>query len=663
MGRYIPDEIIDEIAARADIVDVVQSYVPGLQHAGQRWKACCPFHQEKTPSFIINPASNTFHCFGCGKGGNVFKFVMMIENLQFPDAAQMLARKYNVIIPEPERRHYTREDKEAGVAAYNLRERVFLLHEKLAAWYRANLGNGNAAKAAEYFKTRRLDPVFAEKFMIGAAPDLWDGMIQWATREGFTIDEMKEGRLVSESKKTPGKFFDFFRNRLIFPIWNEQGRVVGFSARQIDPEQGGGKYVNSSESVIFKKSRILYGLNFARPEIAKKGFAIICEGQMDVIAMHSAGCGNAVAAQGTAFGSDQAMILHRYTENITLALDSDSAGVNAILKDAAILLPLGFNLKVARFPGGKDPDELLKNSGAEAVQKAVGEAVDFFEFLFMKETEGQDIALPAVKTKVAENLLKFIMLFENAVARDSYLQWLAGKLGLSTEAMLSEVRRLSAKEVHQNRFRREVRERREEIPPAAPPPGKIPESVSNPLLQRALTELLEVILADSESADLVKGELPEEMLDSGPYAVAVETVIQARMNDEWEDAPAMITQRLVECEFDYAGLTAVLSAEPRKHSRSYCLKTVRDCLKRIKILYFEKQLKHIKTAFVSMPPGPDRNELLRKSVELTRSLNALNHPRIQEKPKPAKRYLLPDEQRPPEEIVIEESTETEIEIG
>ena len=153
------------------------------------------------------------------------------------------------------------------------------------------------------------------------------------------------------------------------------------------------------------------------------------------------------------------------------------------------------------------------------------------------------------------------------------------------------------------------------------------------------------------------------MLDSGPYAVAVETVIQARMNDEWEDAPAMITQRLVECEFDYAGLTAVLSAEPRKHSRSYCLKTVRDCLKRIKILYFEKQLKHIKTAFVSIPPGPDRNELLRKSVELTRSLNALNHPRIQEKPKPAKRYLLPDEQRPPEEIVIEESTETEIEIG
>ena len=232
-----------------------------------------------------------FHCFGCGKGGNVFRFVMMIENLDFPNAAQLLARKYNVIIPEPERRHFSPAEKASGAADYNLRERVFLLHEKLAAWYMSHLRNHPDSKAAQYFSTRRLNPVFAEQFMIGAAPDQWDAMIEWGKREGFTLEEMKEGRLVSESKNKPGKFFDFFRNRLIFPIWNEQGRVVGFSARQIDPEQGGGKYVNSSESIIFKKSRILYGLNFARTEIGKKGFALICEGQMDVIAMHSAGCG------------------------------------------------------------------------------------------------------------------------------------------------------------------------------------------------------------------------------------------------------------------------------------------------------------------------------------------------------------------------------------
>ena len=644
MGRYIPDQIIDEIAARADIVDVVQSYIPSLQHAGSRWKACCPFHQEKTPSFIVNPTSNTFHCFGCGKGGNVFTFVMMIENLQFPDAAQMLARKYNVIIPEPEHRHSGKKDKEAAEAAYNLRERVFLLHEKLAAWYRANLVNGSAAKAAEYFKTRRMDPVFAERFMIGAAPDLWDGMIQWAKREGFTIEEMKEARLVSESRQTPGKFFDFFRNRLIFPIWNEQGRVVGFSARQIDPEQGGGKYVNSSESVIFKKSRILYGLNFARQEIAKKGFAVICEGQMDVIAMHSAGCANAVAAQGTAFGNEQAMILHRYTENITLALDSDSAGVNAILKDAAILLPLGFTLKVTRFPGGKDPDELLKNAGAEAVRKAVEDAEDFFAFLLARESENQDLAQPAVKTRIAEKLLKFIMLPESEVARDSYIQWLAAKLGLEAKAMLAEVRRISAKEARKNRFQHGAHERRKpEAESTAPPPDTLPESVANPLLAKALAELLEVILSDSDAADFVKAELPPEMLDNGPFAVAVETVIQSRMNDEWEDAPAVIARRLIGCEFDCGPLSAVLAAEPRKHSRSYCAKTAGDCLKRIRILFVEKQLRELKKNFAATPPGAERNELLKKTVELTRALNALNHPRLREKATSGKRYLLPDD--------------------
>ena len=641
MGRYIPDQIIDEIAARADIVEVVQSYVPGLQHAGARWKACCPFHQEKTPSFIVNPASNTFHCFGCGKGGNVFKFVMMIENLQFPDAAQLLARKYNVIIPEPGHRHFDKKDKDAAETAYNLRERVFLLHEKLAAWYRMNLVNGNAAKAAEYFKSRRMDPVFAERFMIGAAPDLWDGMIQWARREGFTIEEMKEARLVSESRQFPGKFFDFFRNRLMFPIWNEQGRVVGFSARQIDPEQGGGKYVNSSESVIFRKSRILYGLNFARQEIAKKGFAVICEGQMDVIAMHSAGCANAVAAQGTAFGNDQAMILRRYTENITLALDSDSAGVNAILKDAAILLPLGFNLKVARFPGGKDPDELLKNAGAEAVREAVDDAQDFFIFLFEKESAGQDLAQPAVKTKIARKLLTFIMLPESEVTRDSYIKWLAGTLDLEVDAMLSEVRRLSAKEAQRPRFPREERERGN-MTEKTGPPAMLPESVSNPLLSKALAELLEVILHDENAADAAKAELPPEMLDNGPFAVAVETVIQARMNDEWKEAPALITRRLIECEFDCGPLNALLAAGPRNLSRSCCLKTVKDCLKRIRILSIERQLLDLKKNVISMPRGPDRDQLLKKIVLLTRSLNAINHPPSGEPLRTVRRYLLPD---------------------
>ena len=377
----IPEEVIDEIAARADLVEIVQGYVPGLKQAGSRWKGCCPFHQEKTPSFIVNPGSNTYHCFGCGVGGGVFQFVMAIENLDFPNAVQMLARKYNVLIPEPEPYRGARSGETAR-SDYNLRERLFLLHEKLAAWYASWLKNNPDSKAAEYFRSREIDPVFAMCFQIGAAPDSWDAMMQWAHKEGFTLDELKAAHLVSESKNGGGQYFDFFRNRLIFPIWNEQGRVVGFSARQIDKEQGGGKYVNSVESPIFKKGRILYGLNFARPDIPKKGSVILCEGQMDVIAMHTAGCTNAVAPQGTAFGDDQAAVLRRYTDTVLLATDADSAGMKAVLKDASILLPRGFHLKVVSFPGGKDPDELLHKSGAEAVRAAVDSASDFFDFLY-----------------------------------------------------------------------------------------------------------------------------------------------------------------------------------------------------------------------------------------------------------------------------------------
>ena len=246
-----------------------------------------------------------------------------------------------------------------------------------------------------------------------------------------------------------------------------------------------------------------------------------------------------------------------------------------------------------------------------------------------------------MKTKIAQKLLKFIMLPESEVTRDSYIQWLAGKLSLHTDAMLAEVHRISAKEAHRNRFQRGTcdPEKTAEQPPKA---ENLPDSVSNPLLARALAELLEVILSDEESADAVKADLPPEMLDRGPLAVAVETVIQARMNDEWKDAPAMITKSLLECEFDCGPLSALLAAEPEKHSRSYCLKTVRDCLKRIRILFFEKQLAELKRTFASLPRGSERDEVLRKTVELTRELNMLNHSRRRETVKPVKRYLLPD---------------------
>ncbi|MBQ6596923.1 MAG: DNA primase, partial [Lentisphaeria bacterium] len=561
--------------------------------------------------------SNTYHCFGCGVGGNVFKFIMAIENLDFPGAAQFLARKYNVLIPEPEP---YRGGKAAEKSDYNLRERLYLLHEKLAVWYASWLKNNPDSKAAAYFRTRQIDPLFAQRFQIGAAPDSWDAAMQWAQQNGFTIEELQAAHLVSESKNTPGKYFDFFRNRLIFPIWNEQGRVVGFSARQIDKEQGGGKYVNSVESPIFKKGRILYGLNFARPEIPKKGSVILCEGQMDVIAMHTAGCTNAVAPQGTAFGEDQAAVLHRYTDTVLLATDSDSAGMKAVLKDASILLPRGFHLKVVTFPGGKDPDELLHNSGPEAVTQAVENAADFFEFLFAHAAEKYDRNSPDGKIRIAGELLRYIRLLDNEVARDSYLNWLSDRLGISAENLKIELKKADSR---QPQVRQTVRLERtdENSGNEEKKTGPLPLSMTDPKLKVVLFELLRLLLNNRACVEKAARELSPDDLDDGPVAMAVTIIVQAHLNGNWEHGAAEITRELASYPLDCSEVFTALTEDVGKpESDEIPLRIVDDCMKSIRIIRLKQQIAELRREMNRMPPGEDRNELLREFMDLTREL-------------------------------------------
>ena len=617
---YIPENVIDDVAVRANIVEVVQSYGVVLKQAGSRWKGCCPFHQEKTPSFMVNSDSNTYHCFGCGEGGNVFKFVMKVENLDFPEAVRLLARKYNVLIPEAEVRGGFRANaSDPTRASYSIRERLFSLHEKLAAYYMSYLKNNPESKVAEYFRRRQIDPAYALRFMIGAAPDSWDSTMNWAQKEGFTLEELKAAHLVSESQKTPGKFFDFFRNRLIFPIWNEQGRVVGFSARQIDPDQGGGKYVNSVESPIFKKGRLLYGLNFARPEIPKKGCVVLCEGQMDVIAMHTAGCTHAVAPQGTAFGEDQAAILRRYTDTVVLATDSDNAGMKAILKDAAILLPRGFHLKVVSFPGGKDPDELLHNAGKEALCEAVDSARDFFEFLFEYQCTLHDCRTPEGKIRIGRELLQYIRLLESGVAQDSYLDFLAGKLGLAFETLEREMKSGKA-------------ERKAGYAPAPSPntgvaqkqTGPLPDSMKDKQLKTVLTELFRTALNCRAAAEMLALELPPDDLDDGDVAVALSTLIQCHLNNEWENCRKQVTLAVSRCAYEGDGdLPEILTSETAPLRESVGLKIAKDCLRRIRRRNVEKQIASLKRLLLELPEGEERQGALQEFMELTRSLMKL----------------------------------------
>ena len=550
MPRYIPDDVLDQIRLRADIVDVVQSYVPTLKKAGLTWKACCPFHHEKTPSFTVNPDRQYFKCFGCGKGGDVFKFVMELENLDFTSAVEQLAKKYGIIIPEtPSPRHGfggSRRESFDGQIEYGTRERLCTLHEKLAKFYREYLLEHKDGPVAAYFRTRGIPDDIAQKFLIGASPDSWDAAIQFAHKEGFIDDELRASGIVSSKDENQSHIYDRFRNRLMFPIWNESGRIVGFSARSVEADPQGWKYVNTPDSPIFHKGRLLYALNFARTSIPKAGAVVLCEGQLDAIAMHRAGVTHAVAPQGTAFTPEQATILKRYTSTAVLATDNDNAGREAVFKDAAILLPLGFNVKVVRYPGAKDADETLSKFGADALAGAVKDAVDFFEFALEHALSNVDPATPAGRAAAANDVIYWMIQLENEVTREFYFDWLAKKLNVPrssvekvAERRLVDGARHSATAVRRNAG-------------AVPPPKP-----KNSSLEKAVFELLVLMLDSEEYARKAADDLPEGSLGDSVPGRAAEQLIMSTANGEWRDAPSSI---LTSLEMEGADVSKLVEA-------------------------------------------------------------------------------------------------------
>ena len=537
MPRYIPDDVLDQIRLRADIIDVVQSYVPTLKKAGLTWKACCPFHHEKTPSFTVNPDRQIFKCFGCGKGGDVFKFVMELENLDFTSAAEHLAHKYGIIIPEtPAHRGPggARREKLDGQIEYGTRERLCTLHEKLALFYRRHLLDNPNGAVAVYFRTRGIPNDVADKFCIGASPDSWDAAIQFAHKEGFVDSELRESGIVSSRDENQSHIYDRFRNRLMFPIWNESGRIVGFSARSVEADPQGWKYVNTPDSSIFHKGRLLYALNFARTSIPKAGAVVLCEGQLDAIAMHRAGVTNAVAPQGTAFTPDQANILKRHTSTAILATDNDNAGREAVFKDAAILLPLGFNVKVVRYPAdAKDADETLSRYGADALAGAVHGAVDFFQFALEQAMSRVDPSTPAGRAAAANEVIRWMVQLENEVTRDFYYDWLAKQLNVP----LSSIEKVAERQLVDG-----ARHPASSVRRAA---GAVPEpKPRNTALENAVFELLALMLDSEEFTLKAFDDLPTDSLGDSVPGRAAEALLQSAANGEWESAPASILTSL-----------------------------------------------------------------------------------------------------------------------
>ena len=429
----IPEAVIEDVRARTDIVQVIGDRVP-LKRAGAAWKACCPFHNEKTPSFTVNPQRQSFKCFGCGEGGDVFKFLMKHDGMSFVDAVRYLAEKCGVEVVAEE------DDGRTARA-----KRLYQINAEFAAFcHRCLLKTSAAAGARAYLERRRLDAATVEAFQLGYDPDEWGALDEFARRNRFTPEEMVAAGIGSLPDR-PGasaNLRDRFHGRLMFPICDQTGRVVAFSARVLDAAKSPAKYVNSPETDVFKKARVLYALDKAQRHIAssKHREAIVCEGQIDVIRCHACGFPRAVASEGTAFTPEHAKLLHRYADSVVELFDADAAGRKAAVRTAAILLAEGLAVRVAEMPAGEDPDSFLLKNPPEAFQKMLDDAVGIvpFHVAFLRAQERDPDGADAA-ARIVQGVLQTVAACKNAVQKARMLQEVASLTNLPEDAIRDEL--------------------------------------------------------------------------------------------------------------------------------------------------------------------------------------------------------------------------------
>ena len=441
---------LDELIARSDIVDVVSGYV-ALQRKGGNLFGLCPFHNEKTPSFSVSPDKQIYHCFGCKKGGGVINFIMEIENLTFPEAVRFLAKRANLPVPE---------DDGPQDGADRLRRRVLELNRDAARWYYDLLCSPEGAAVQAYLDKRQIRKSIAVRFGMGASPDRWDGLLTAMTRRGYTKEELLAAGLVVNGRN--GRLYDKFRNRLMLPVIDTRGDVVGFGSRVIDNSEP--KYMNTTETITYSKRRILYVLNLAKK--TKRPNIILCEGNLDVVTLHQAGFDNAVASMGTALTVEQTRLLSRFTKELVLCYDNDNAGQLATQRALELLNNSEFSVKVLKLPNrmvdGKptkqDADDFIKNYGPAAFENLLSGSENGVEFRMTQIAARYDLTSDEGRIGYAGEMAEELCRLENAVERDVYTNRAAQTAGLSPEAMKLEVQRAFKRRAARDRKTRERQE-------------------------------------------------------------------------------------------------------------------------------------------------------------------------------------------------------------
>lgn len=418
---YYPDEVIEEVRSSNNIVDIIGGYVR-LQKKGSSYFGLCPFHNEKSPSFSVSPNKQMYYCFGCGAGGNVFTFIMEYENQTFPEAVKILADRAGIALPEAE---LTEEQKRER----NKRQLLLEINKTAANYFYYQLNGDQGQQAREYLENRRLSKETQIHFGLGYASKYSNDLYLYLKKKGYQDQILKETGLLTYDEKRGAH--DKFWNRVMFPIMDVNNRVIGFGGRVMG--DGTPKYLNSPETMLFDKSRNLYGLNYART--SRKPYMIICEGYMDVIAMHQAGFINAVASLGTAFTAQHSVLLKRYTQEVRLAYDSDGAGQKAALRAIPILKSAGINVRVIHMDPYKDPDEFIKNLGTEAFQERIDAAESSFMFEISVLEKNYKQSDPEGRASFMKAMARRLLEFPQELERNIYIDAIAGRYGIASEEL------------------------------------------------------------------------------------------------------------------------------------------------------------------------------------------------------------------------------------
>ena len=435
VGR-IPENILEDILSRVDIVELISGYIP-LKRAGRNFRALCPFHHEKTPSFMVSSDRQIYHCFGCQAGGNAFNFLIQYERLEFPEAVQTLAKKAGVVLPESQKQ----DDKTTSLIT-----QLYKINELTASFYESNLNSTAGLEAKNYLLKRGINEMTMKLFKLGVASGSWDTLTNHLRNKSINLSLLEKAGLVLT--KEGGGYYDRFRDRIIFPIFDIKSRVLAFGARVVPgagkdaDENASPKYINSPETPIYIKGRNLYGLNLAKDAIRENDSVVIVEGYLDFIIPYQAGLKNIVASLGTALTTEQARLIKRYTHNVVMVYDADAAGQMAVLRTLDIFIEEGMNVKVVSLPEGFDPDSFTRKNGIGNFKEKINQAASLFDYKLRVLRARYSIKDIEAKALIAFEMLLTINRFKNAILKAEYIKRLAQELDIREDALLQELNKI-----------------------------------------------------------------------------------------------------------------------------------------------------------------------------------------------------------------------------